>query len=210
MALKLPRPRTGAADTLPYRPEERIEIGAAIGAQIRALRRAKQWTLQDLADQIGMSIGYISQVERGRSVMTIAALMRISDAFGVPMNYFFQPATASAAQEQDVVVRAANRKQLTFPGLGITEELLSPDLNGPLEVLLSTIEPGADSAEPYSHAGAEAGVVIAGTLDLWVGERFFRLETGDSFSFKSTIPHRCANPGKTPTRVVWIITPPSY
>ena len=49
-----------------------------------------------------------------------------------------------------------------------------------------------------------------GTLDLWVGERQFRLEPGDSFSFPSTEPHRCANPGVEPMKVLWVITPPHY
>ena len=98
---------------------------------------------------------------------------------------------------------------MSFTGIGINEELLSPNLSGPLELLISTIEPGADSGE-YSHDGTEAGVVIEGTLELWVSERYFRLEIGDSFSFKSTEKHRCRNPGTIPTKVVWVITPPHY
>jgi quercetin dioxygenase-like cupin family protein len=88
-------------------------------------------------------------------------------------------------------------------------ELLSPNLSGPLELLMSTVEPGADSGD-YSHDGNEAGIVISGTLDLWVNNQFFRLEEGDSFSFSSTSVHRCSNPGKTHTKVVWVITPPHY
>jgi quercetin dioxygenase-like cupin family protein len=98
---------------------------------------------------------------------------------------------------------------MTFTGLGINEELLSPNLSGPLELLMSTIEPGADSGE-YSHDGTEAGVVIAGVMELWVSDLYFRLETGDSFSFSSRQRHRCRNPGEVPTKVVWVITPPNY
>ena len=76
-------------------------------------------------------------------------------------------------------------------------------------MLMSTIDVGADSGD-YSHEGVEAGLVISGTLDLWVAGQHFRLNAGDSFSFKSTEVHRCANPGDEPTKVVWIITPPQY
>jgi quercetin dioxygenase-like cupin family protein len=75
--------------------------------------------------------------------------------------------------------------------------------------LISTIRPGADS-EFYSHDGAEAGLVIQGTLHLWVNERRFELETGDSFAFASTEAHRCANRGDQPVKVLWVITPPHY
>ena len=98
---------------------------------------------------------------------------------------------------------------MSFTGTGIHEELLSPNLSGPLELLLSTLEPGADS-DFYSHDGAEAGYVLSGKLRLWINELHFDLDAGDSFSFRSTDTHRCRNPGKVPTQVVWVITPPHY
>ena len=75
------------------------------------------------------------------------------------MNWFFRAGKLGPAHERDIVVRAANRPRLSFTGLGITEELLSPNLTGPLEMLISTIAPGADS-DNYSHDGAEAGLVL--------------------------------------------------
>jgi transcriptional regulator with XRE-family HTH domain len=190
------------------RPAEAGDAGE-IGGQIRELRKARGYTLQRVAAAVGVSVGYLSQIERNHSKLPIGVLKRIADALGVHMNWFFQDAGAPESQDRDVVVRRANRRKLTFTGLGISEELLSPNLAGPLELLLSTIEPGADSGE-YSHDGAEAGLVLAGSLDLWVGGRHFRLEEGDGFSFRSTDIHRCANPGATVTKVLWVITPPHY
>ncbi|MEJ0069055.1 MAG: cupin domain-containing protein [Pseudomonadota bacterium] len=182
---------------------------ALIGEQIRELRKIRRFTLQKVAGEAGISVGYLSQIERNQSKLPISVLKRISDVLGVRMNWFFQTATNSPPGERDVVVRKANRRRLTFTGLGIVEELLSPNLRGPLELLLSTIEPGADSGD-YSHDGAEAGVVISGVLDLWIGGQFYRLEEGDSFSFKSTEIHRCANSTEVPAKIVWVITPPHY
>ena len=62
-------------------------------------------------------------------------------------------------------MKAKNRRRLSSTGVGIAEELLSPNLSGPLELLMSTIEPGADSGE-YHHDGREAGVVVQGELEL--------------------------------------------
>jgi quercetin dioxygenase-like cupin family protein len=158
---------------------------------------------------VGISVSYLSQIERDVSRLPIGVLKQIADTLGVHMNWFFHQATEGPADERDVIVRATNRRNLTFTGLGITEELLSPNLSGPLEMLISTIHPGADS-EFYVHDGAEAGLVMSGTLELWVGERQFRLEQGDSFAFASTEPHRCANLGTEPVKVFWVITPPHY
>ena len=186
-----------------------VDAEAAIGEQLRELRQVKNLTLRHVADKAGISLSYLSQLERNQSRLPIGVLKKLADVLGVHMNWFFQSSGDGAAAERDVVVRAANRRRMSFTGLGITEELLSPNLSGPLELLMSTIEPGADS-EDYSHDGAEAGFVLAGTLDLWVSGRYFRLQEGDSFSFKSTEVHRCANPGTQATRVLWVITPPHY
>ena len=204
MQLPLPDDTSAAGSNAPqFDPE------AAIGAQLRELRLIKNLTLKDVSEKAGISVGYLSQLERNHSRLPIGVLKKISDALGVHMNWFFQQKDAGDASERDIVVRAANRRSMSFTGLGITEELLSPNLSGPLELLLSTIAPGADS-EDYSHDGAEAGVVLSGTLELWVSGRHFTLNGGDSFAFKSTEVHRCANPGTVPTKVLWVITPPHY
>lgn len=183
--------------------------GARIGGRIRELRKAHGRTLSDVASAVGISVSYLSQIERDVSRLPIGVLKRIADALGVHMNWFFHAAAPGPDEESDIIVRAANRRNLTFTGLGITEELLSPNLSGPLEVLISTVRPGADS-EYYTHEGAEAGLVMEGTLDLWVGDRHFTLGKGDSFAFPSTEPHRCVNRGRVPTKVLWVITPPHY
>ena len=188
---------------------QNIDPEAAIGEQLRELRQVKNLTLREVSERAGISVSYLSQLERNQSRLPIGVLKKISDALGVHMNWFFQRTGDGDATERDVVVRAANRRRMSFTGLGITEELLSPNLSGPLELLVSTIEAGADS-EDYSHDGAEAGLVLSGTLDLWVAGRYFRLLEGDSFSFRSTEVHRCANPTESPTKVLWVITPPHY
>lgn len=180
----------------------------AIGGEIRSLRRVKGMTLQQVADAAEISVGYLSLIERNQTKLPIGVLKKISDTLGVHMSWFFHVSDVPI-REKDVVVRSDRRRKFTFTGLGIEEELLSPNLSGPLEMLLSTIEPGADSGD-YNHDGVEAGLVISGRLDLWVAGEFFQLEEGDSFSFKSTETHRCANSGDKPAKVVWVITPPYY
>jgi transcriptional regulator with XRE-family HTH domain len=203
------RPVARARAVAPQPPVEGTDAELAVGGQVRELRHAKGLTLQQVAAAAGISVGYLSQIERNQSRLPIGVLRRVSNVLGVHINWFFQDGAGGPAGERDVVVRAAHRRRMTFTGLGISEELLTPSLKGPLEMLLSTIEPGADS-EDYSHDGAEAGFVVAGTLDLWVSGRHFRLEAGDSFAFPSSEVHRCANPGRVPTQVVWVITPPHY
>jgi transcriptional regulator with XRE-family HTH domain len=194
-------------------PEQFAEDGNLVdklGLQVRELRLAKGQTLQALAKSTGLSVGYLSQSERGQSQLTVANLMRIAHALDVSINWFFQTPTDVDERESGIIVRAQNRRKIKISAAGLTEELMSPSLGGPLELIMSVLEPGADSGEAYSHKADEAGVVIAGELELWVDDRQFHLGLGDSFSFSGTIPHRWRNPCDITTRVVWVLTPPSY
>jgi quercetin dioxygenase-like cupin family protein len=92
---------------------------------------------------------------------------------------------------------------------GLTEELLSPDMGGDFEIVLSTFEPGAELPEAALRATDEAGYLVSGELDLWIGERQFRLAAGDSFRIRRE-PFRWRNPGRDKAMVVWVIAPPVY
>jgi transcriptional regulator with XRE-family HTH domain len=182
---------------------------AWIGQEIKSLRKAKGMSLQAMSTACGKSIGFLSQVERGISKPTISDLHGIADALGVQIGWFFPQGDTAAPTDGGVVVRKAQRRQLSFAS-GIADYLLSPNLNGPLELLWSVMEPGADSGSAYRHNGDEAGVVIRGALELWVGDQFFLLGEGDSFNFSSSAPHRYRNPGTSSTELLWVVTPPSY
>ena len=180
-----------------------------IGGEIRGLRKARGLTLTDLADASGLSIGYLSLLERDRATPSIKALHAVSRALGVTISWFFE-ANEVPEEERDLVVRRARRRRLDYSA-GLVDELLSPNLSGALELLSCRFPPGASSGEePYTHAGEEAGVVIRGRLELWVNGRTVLLEAGDSFGFQSTLAHRYRNPGPDETEVIWAITPPSY
>lgn len=148
-------------------------------------------------------------MERGLSVPSISDLHGIAQILGVQIGWFFPPGDAVDPLERSVIVRKSQRRQLSFAS-GIADFLLSPNLNGPLELLWSVMQPGADSGSAYQHSGDEAGVLLKGELELWVGEQHFVLSEGDSFSFPSGTPHRYRNPGASDAELVWVVTPPSY
>lgn len=180
-----------------------------VGGDIRGLRKARGYTLSELALRSGLSVGYLSLLERDRATPSIKALHAISRALGVTIGWFFE-AGAAPQQERGLVVRKSARRRLDYAP-GIVDELLSPNLNGALELLSCRFEPFATAGpEPYAHQGEEAGVVLRGRLELWVDGKTVLLEAGDSFAFDSALPHRYGNPGAEETEVIWVITPPSY
>lgn len=198
--------------------EQNLDEGnVRIGKQIRDLRKAKGVTLSTMAEKIGRSVGYVSQVERGVSALPIPLLQSISEILDVSITWFFHSDTEQAIDEMGHVVRAGSRREIDFSGTGIHEELLSPSLSGELLMILSTFSPlaGTDLAaagqQSRKRKGEEAGYVQSGCLDLTIGDAVFHLEAGDSFSITGDDAHSVKNPSDTDdATVVWVITPPNY
>jgi len=183
-----------------------------IGRQIRDLRKAKGITLQAMAKQIGRSVGYVSQVERGVSALPIPMLQAISSVLEVQITWFFHSEAEQPLTELGHVVRADLRRQLDFTGTGIYEELLSPNLSGDLLMILTVFSPLAESDQPpRNRQGEEAGYIQSGQLMLTIGEQVFKLNKGDSFSIGKNETHTVRNPSNDEDAVViWVITPPNY
>jgi len=185
--------------------------GAKIGAEIRSLRKARGLTLEDLAAKIGRSIGYISQVERGISPLTIPNLKAIAEVLGVGINWFFRGEVSQDADEKDIIVRRNNRQKLAFPGTGVSEELLSPRLNGLFELIIGSFAPGAETGDAkYAQTGEEGGMVISGELELIIDGKSHHLMAGDAFTFPLSAPHKARNSTDKETTVLWVIAPPTY
>lgn len=179
-----------------------------VGLTILRLRRERRLSLKDLAERSGLTQSFLSQVERNLTSPSVASLRKVAQAFGVPLAALFQgPATQPSR-----VVRRAERRQLVHPKHQWRDYLLTPNLTGKLQVILSVIEPGGGSGEEaYAHdSDEECVVIVRGCLEFWVGADRYRLEEGDSIVFESRIPHRNVNPGPGQAEVLWITTPPSY
>lgn len=182
-----------------------------IGLQIRQLRRSRGLTLTQLAEMSGRSVGNLSEIERDKSPITIQTLGDIAQALDVPINWFFGPAADTPPEEEGLIVRRDARRRINLSQAGTIEELLSPDLTGAIEMILTTFDPGGETGESGRlRKGDEAGYVVSGVLELRMDGHTYRLEAGDSFALKRGGRHWCRNPGEIPTVVVWAISPALY
>ncbi|TDK46239.1 helix-turn-helix domain-containing protein [Antarcticimicrobium luteum] len=179
-----------------------------LGADLRALRKARGLTLAQLAETLGRSVGWLSQVERDLSEPAISDLRQIATCLDVPLSLLFGHASAPAA-EQGFIVRAGARRPMGSGAEGLVEELLSPDLTDDFEVIHSTFRPGARMQTATCRPTQELGYLVAGRLELEIGGRAFSLGTGDSFRIRGEA-FRWANPHDEPAVAIWVIAPPVY
>ena len=180
----------------------------SLGADLRALRRARGLTLQELAGRTGRSVGWLSQVERDISAPSITELRAFADLYGVPLSMFFGTADAPA-HEAGRIVRRGARRMISDPGTGLHEELLSPDLTDEFEVILSTFAPGARRADPHARPTTEIVHLVQGRLTVWLDDDRFEVAPGDSFRTRGEAL-RWENPHDEAAVAVWVIAPPVY
>jgi DNA-binding transcriptional MerR regulator/quercetin dioxygenase-like cupin family protein len=174
-----------------------------IGIHLRALRTRQGLSLADVAERTGLSISFLSAVERGQASISLGNLFKLADAYGTTVPGL----NPASRREQRPMLHPTERPRFVANhGLVVIEDLLTRP--GALEAQRIAIQPGGGSEEPYAHPGEEFIYVLAGQLTFWIDEReHYCLHAGDSLSFLSTQLHRWRNDGDTPTTVLWINVP---
>ena len=176
----------------------------SIGPRLRRLRMQRLLSLGHVARAVGVSIGFLSAIEREQMSASIATLRRLARFYQINILSLFDPSEANPGR-----VRPSERKVLDA-GPGVRMELLSWG-NTMMEPHLFRIAPSAGSGESYAHEGEEFLYILRGNLEISLadGERLC-LEEGDSFYFESSNEHRWKNPGKKEALVLWVNTPPTF
>lgn len=170
--------------------------------------RAGRYTIEGLARKAHVSAGRISQIERGLANPSFETLWRLTTALEVPLGSLF----AGEGPEKQMVVRSQERKRLEFPQDGLVYELLTPNLQGSLEIFVLEVPPGYDGAKrpPLMHRGEKFVHVQEGQIESHIGTRSRTLYVGDSITFDSSEPHFICNPWETKAVVLAVVTPPSF
>jgi transcriptional regulator with XRE-family HTH domain len=174
------------------------------GQRFRTLRARRGLSLAQVARATGVSVGFLSALERGQMRSSIATLRRIARFYRTNILSLFE-----AAEENPSLVRPAQRKILeTTPGVRM--ELLAWGHTA-MEPHLFRVRPGGGSGASYAHEGEEFLHLLRGEFEIWLrsGEHY-RLKPGDSLYFESSTPHRWKNPGRSEAWLLWINTPPTF
>jgi len=180
------------------------EAASLPGQRFRRLRVRRGLSLAQVARATGVSIGFLSSLERGQMRSSVATLRRIARFYRTNILSLFE-----TAGENPRLVRPAQRKILET-NAGVRMELLAWG-NTAMEPHLFRVKPGGGSGESYTHEGEEFLHVLRGAFEIWLGNsEHYRLKTGDSLYFESSTPHRWRNPGRAETWLLWVNTPPTF
>ncbi|WP_433528177.1 helix-turn-helix domain-containing protein [Micromonospora sp. CA-263727] len=184
-----------------------------VGTRIRQYRKERGLTLRGLAARADLSIGFLSQVERGISSIGLTALGSVAKALDRTVGDFFDADAGSSGATvtplpSHFTLTRAETTAIQYVSGQQTYRMLSergPDLL--LEPMLVHIAPGGRRENAYGHAGEEFAYVISGELLYEVNGVEHRLHPGDSVHLRSSVPHRMYNDTDSVTTVVSVVTP---
>jgi transcriptional regulator with XRE-family HTH domain len=175
--------------------------------KIRTIRIAKGLNMRELAEKVGCSTPFISQMENGKASPSIATLKKIATVLGVRVVDFFMTEKSG----NDIILRKEQRIHMKYPqGAAFIELLVAKVSNKKMQPIWAHFEPGDGSQGLYSHTGEEFGIIVKGSFELQIEDEVYLIEEGDTFYFSSDRKHGYRNPGDTSTDVLWVITPPSF
>ena len=186
-------------------------ITMQMGAKIREIRQKEKLTLNDLAEETGLTPSYISQVERGLIEPSISSLRRISAALGVPLYVFL-----TEEKEQHVLIRANERGKLELPHSNIIYEFVTPvgadkKVKSKMEIIYMRLKGKSWSSDKsFVHPADECIFLIEGVMEVELGTERYTLYEGDSIYIQEHIPHRFYNAGDKTATFISVMCPAIY
>lgn len=179
--------------------------------KIRYYRKQQKMTIKELASLTGMSISYISQIERGEIDPSLSSLRKIASIFQLPIYMLLDDAAVvenlTLKKEQQTICQSENK--------AITYRFLTP-LPSPkycpesLLIAFSLAPYSQDVTEPIQHYSEEMIYVTEGTLTVQIGDMEVVLSPGDSTVIQKNLPHICKNKSREVVKGLSTISPPIW
>lgn len=178
-----------------------------LGERITKIRASQKLTLRQLANKVNVSSSLLSQIEKGRINPSLSTIRAIAAALNTPLFSFF----LGELTTDDLVVRAGTGRKILFPDVSLEYSLLTPDLNGSIEMALMKLPPHSQSSQDlFAHSGEEVAWVSAGELLLYLGDQTVQLFSGDSVKIPPGTQHKWENQTDTEAVLIFAVTPPTF
>lgn len=177
-----------------------------IGKKIKELRTSKNLTLKDLSAETNLSIGFLSQLERGLTTIAIDSLSNIAKVLQVDLSYFIH----NSNKNKKPILRSYEKEVFQVENNQFIHYHLTND-NNDKKLLPRLIEilptNSKEEITTYQHEGEEFVYVLEGILTLFINDEHYELFPGDSAHYSSNIVHNWANYTSKTVRILTINTP---
>jgi len=185
----------------PTPSEDRVRVGA----RLRASRQAQRLTIEQLASATNLTKGFISRVERDETSPSVATLVTICQVLSLPIGSLFEGAETE-------VVKLADAPLINMGGRGAVERMITPRGQSHVQVLRSTLQPGANGGDELYTINCDVEVVhvITGEVDVRFSDKTVSLSGGDTLTFSGHELHSWRNTGSSITEILWTLVPAAW
>jgi quercetin dioxygenase-like cupin family protein len=154
---------------------------------------------------VGLSVSYLSQIERGVTMPSLPNLTTIAKTLDVGVAHFFEDDMSSPRiVESNQGVRIDGRSD------AVVELLSAAPADKRIQPYRVICQPGASRDQPPAHPGEAFCFILKGQLAVTVGEETFVLEGGDSIHFQMHQPHSWRNETNEDCVAIWAVSPPTW
>ncbi len=169
------------------------------------MRQAKGLTQEELASRADLTKGFISQVERNLTSLSVESLFAILDALDEKPSAFFNETFV-----EKIVFKVKDRVELEKDDVASFQILVPAAQNRLMDPAFVALNPGEKMEEEGPHEGEEFGFVLSGGIELSLGGKVYKLKRGECFYFRASKRHSIANRRKTRALVLWVSSPPNF
>ena len=176
-----------------------------IGQRIRRLRRESKMTLLEVATASSLSVGFLSQVERNLTGISISSLVNVAKALSVPLGVLLEHPRQAQPDSHE-----GRRESYQVGPMQQKYERLSTTFDGSMLNAVKVLMMEGYSSEWVAHGGDEFVYVLSGKLRYTVRKKDYELTAGDSLHFDAQHRHRVVNVGPGPAEVIAVGTLPLF
>ncbi len=174
-----------------------------LGSEIRRLRKKAGLSLDDLVKQTGLAEDYLEKIEEETEIPPVGAMLQISRVLSLDAGKLLSRAEAEDRTRRKREGFQKRKRSYAYKTLAPGAATMH------LKAFHVTIDPQQDhDMVDYRHEGEEFLYVMAGKVDVTVGENEYSLSKGKSLHFNSAIPHMLRNPGDVKTELIVVLYTP--
>ncbi len=182
-----------------------------LGDKVRSLRKKLGMTQKELAEQVGLTPSFISQLEKNLISPSLDSLLRLSEKLDTQPIYFLTDEQSGPWQK--MIIKPKERQEVHLKGAKVAEVklqlLVSDVLNRRMEPYLVSLKKGGKiNGNLFNHRGDEFAYVMEGDVEVEIQGEKQVLRQGDSIYIGSTAPSRWINTSKGETVLFWVLSPP--
>ncbi|WP_176461691.1 helix-turn-helix domain-containing protein [Anaeromicrobium sediminis] len=170
-----------------------------VGGRIKYIRKERGLTLQQLSESSGLSIGYLSNLERDINSPTLDHLQRICEVLDINIIELLEKSSEGKMHLKE------HERRVIYEKKGSIKYELITEGERDIEGICIKMKAGVDYENvSWGHTCDELGIIIKGTMEIRTMDCKYILEEGDTFYLNAKTRHTFRNIGEGECVSYWI------